>query len=153
MKSRPYPRWISQLFIACVAALTFSGFMQMPLARRYFLTEIPGMAWTGDFFFVHRLHYILAAVFLFLLGVVAANWFLEWKDRLILTKLGAARVAVVAGLVVSGGLRVYRNLPGVTLDPVAILIIEWVHFGLVMVLGGFALAALLKRASAYAVRK
>lgn len=153
MKARPYPRWISRLFIFSVAALTFTGFMQMPLAQRYYLVDIPGMAWTGDFFVVHKLHYVFAALFLFLLGMVAVNWLLEWKDRLILTRLGAARVTIVAGLVVSGALRVYRNLPDVTLSPAAIVTIEWVHLGLVMVFGGVALIALIKKSSAYAVRQ
>jgi len=153
MKARLYPAWISKLFIFVVAALTFTGFMQMPLAKRYGIVEIPGMAWTGDFFIVHKLHYLLAAILLFVVGLVVANWLLDWRDKLVLTKLGTARVVVVPGLIVSGGFRVYRNLPGVTMDPMTIVTIEWVHFGLVMVLGGFALAALIKKSSAYAVKK
>jgi hypothetical protein len=153
MKTRPYPAWISRLFILLVAALTFTGFMQMPLAKRYALTTVPGMVWTGDFFLVHKLHYVLGAALLFLVALVAVNWLKSWKDRLALTGLGLARVAVVGGLVVSGLLRVYRNLPGVTLDPVWILTIEWTHLTLVMVLGVLALVALVRKASAYAVRK
>ncbi|WP_319584241.1 4Fe-4S ferredoxin [uncultured Pseudodesulfovibrio sp.] len=153
MKTRPYPAWISRLFILLVAALTFTGFMQMPLAKRYALTTVPGMAWTGDFFLVHKIHYVLGAILLFLVALVAVNWLKGWKDKLTLTGLGLARVVVVFGLVLSGLLRVYRNLPGVTLDPVAILAIEWVHLTLVMVLGVLALVALIRKASAYAVRK
>ena len=153
MQARPYSPWISRLFIFAVATLAFTGFLQMPLARRYYLTEVPGMAWTGNFFMVHRIHYILAAVLLFVIGLVVVNWFFSWKDKLVLTKLGMARVAIVAGLVISGGLRVYRDLPGVTLDPMTIVTIEWVHLGLVMVLGGFALVSFLKKSSAYAVNK
>lgn len=127
--------------------------MQMPLAKRYYLTDLPGMAWTGNFYFVHRLHYIVAAVFLLLLGVVVVNWFHFWRGRLSLTGLGWARVGVVAALVVSGGLRVYRNLPGVTMHPDAVMTIEWLHLVSVMVLGILALAALVRKSSAYAVRK
>lgn len=150
MRSRPYSKWISRLFIALMAALAATGMMQMPLAKRYFITDIPGMAWTGDFYFVHKLHYVLAAMLLFLLGVVVVNWWLEWRDKLALTPMGRVRTAVVAGIVVSGGFRVYRNLPDITLDPILVLVIEWVHFGLVMLLGGLALAALLRGTSAYA---
>lgn len=153
MKTRPYPAWISRLFILLVAALTCTGFMQMPLAKRYALTTLPGMAWTGDFFLVHRIHYVLGTVLLFLVALVAVNWLKSWKNRLALTGLGLARAEVVGGLAVSGLLRVYRNLPGVTLDPAYILTIEWTHLILVMVLGVLALVALARRASAYAVRK
>jgi len=150
MKTRPYPRWISRTFILSMAALGFTGMLQMPLAKRYALTEVPGMAWTGDFYLVHRLHYVFAAVLLFVVAVAAVNWWLGWRDRLALTRLGLARAAVLAGLLVSGGLRVYRNLPNVTLPPEAILAIEWTHLVLAMVMGGLALAALLRGVSAYA---
>ncbi len=150
MKARPYSAWISRVYIFAMAALAFTGMMQMPLAKRYYLTEVPGMAWTGDFFIVHKLHYIFAALLLFVIGVVVANWFLEWRDKLTLTPLGMARVGIVAGLVISGGLRVYRGLPDVTLDPIFVLTVEWVHLVLFMIMGGVALAALIKRCSAFA---
>ena len=150
MKTRPYPRWISWIFVLSAAALGFTGVLQMPLAMRYALTEVPGMAWTGDFFLVHRLHYVFGAVLLFVAAVAAVNWWLGWRERLVLSRSGLARAAIVAGLLVSGGLRVYRNLPGVTLPPEAILVIEWTHLLLAMALGVAALIALIRGASAYA---
>lgn len=153
MKTRPYPAWISRLFILLVAVLGFTGITQMPLAKRYALTTIPGMAWSGDFHLVHKIHYVLGAALLFLAALVVVNWLKGWGRSLRLTGLGAARVAVVAGLLVSGLLRVYRNLPGVNLDPAYILAIEWTHLILFMVLGVLALAALIRGVSAYAVRK
>ncbi|MGL1864134.1 MAG: 4Fe-4S ferredoxin [Pseudodesulfovibrio sp.] len=150
MKARPYSAWISRVYIFAMAALAFTGLLQMPLAKRYYLTEVPGMAWTGDFFIVHKLHYIFAALLLFVIGVVVVNWFLEWRDKLTLTPLGMARVGIVAGLVISGGLRVYRGLPDVTLDPIFVLAVEWVHLVLFMIMGGVALAALIKKCSAFA---
>jgi len=136
-----------------MAMLAFTGMMQMPLARRYFITDIPGMAWTGDFFIVHKLHYLFAAGLLFVVGVVVVNWLLSWRDKLTLTPLGLARVAILAGIIISGGFRVYRNMPDVTLNPALVMTIEWVHFGLVMVLGGVALAALVRKCSAYVALK
>ena len=150
MKARPYPQWISRLFIFAMTMLAFTGMLQMPLAKRYALTTLPGMAWTGDFFLVHKLHYLLAALLLFVAAVAVVNWFLEWRNRLVLTRLGLARALILAGILVSGGLRVYRNLPGVTLHPDAVMVIEWVHLGLVMVMGVVALAALIRKSSAYA---
>ena len=153
MKTRFYPGWISRLFILSMTMLAVTGMMQMPLAQRYFITDIPGMAWTGDFFLVHRLHYLFATLLLFVIGLVVVHWLLEWRDRLMLTRLGAARAVVLAGVVVSGGLRVYRNLPDVTLSPAFVVTIEWVHLGLVFALGGLALAALVRRDSAYAAER
>jgi hypothetical protein len=153
MKARPYPRWISRLFILLTGVLAVTGFMQMPITKRYYLSDLPGMAWSANFYTVHRVHYVLASLFLLLLGIVVANWFRNWRGRLALTGLGWARVGVVAALVVSGGFRVYRNLPGVTLDPTLVLAIDWVHLVSVFVLGILALAALIAGRSAYAARK
>ncbi|MBG0790450.1 MAG: 4Fe-4S ferredoxin [Desulfovibrionaceae bacterium] len=153
MKARPYPRWISRLFILLAGVLAVTGFMQMPITKRYYLSDLPGMAWSANFYTVHRVHYVLAALFLLLLGIVAANWFRAWRGKLALTGFGWARIAVVAALVVSGGFRVYRNLPGVTLDPSLVLAIDWVHLIAAVLLGVLALAALIARRSAYAVRR
>jgi hypothetical protein len=142
--------WISRIFVFSVVMLAVTGMLQMPLAARYALTEVPGLAWTGDFFIVHRLHYVFAALLLFVAGLAAANWLLEWRDRLALTPLGAARAVILGGLLVSGGLRVYRNLPSVTLDPAIIVAVEWVHLVLAGALGAVALAALVLGRSAYA---
>lgn len=149
MKTRPYPRWLSRLFILAMTALAFTGAFQMPLARRYYLTDIPGLAWTGDFFLVHKLHYICAAVLLFVVALVTIHWLLEWRKKLTLSPLGMIRVVVLTGIIVSGGLRVYRNMPDVTLAPIVILTIEWVHLGLSMVMGLLALTALIRGCSAY----
>lgn len=153
MKARPYPAWISRLYILAMAALAFTGLLQMPLARRYYLTDIPGMAWTGDFFFVHKFHYMLAALLLFTVALVVVHWLLRWRTRLTLTPLGTTRVVILAGLIISGGLRVYRNMPDVTLDPVTIVTIEWTHIVLAVLMGVTALLALVRGYSAYARRK
>ncbi|QJB58293.1 4Fe-4S ferredoxin [Pseudodesulfovibrio sp. zrk46] len=153
MKARMYPAWISRLFIFCMTMLAFTGMMQMPLAKRYFIVDIPGLAWTGDFFLVHKVHYLFAALLLFVVGVVVANWVVDWRDKLRLTAMGTARAVILGGIIVSGGFRVYRNMPDVTPDPAFVMTIEWIHFGLVMVMGGVALAALIKKCSAYAVSK
>ncbi|NDV19900.1 4Fe-4S ferredoxin [Pseudodesulfovibrio sp. JC047] len=151
MKVRPYSAWISWMFIGVMGALGVTGLLQMPLAKRYYLTDVPGLAWTGDFFFVHKLHYLFAAALLFLVALVVANWLLKWKERLTLTRLGMVRVVLLGGLLVSGLLRVYRNMPGVTLDPSLILVIEWTHLGLTVIMGVAALVAVCVRVSAYAV--
>lgn len=150
MKARPYSSWISRLYLFAMTMLAFTGMMQLPLAKRYYLTEVPGMAWTGDFFFTHKLHYMFAVLLLFIVGLVAVHWLLEWKDRLVFSSLGKSRVVVMGVLIVSGGLRVYRNFPEVTLSPAMVTTIEWAHLISAMIMGGLALAALFRKSSAWA---
>ncbi|CCH50280.1 hypothetical protein [Pseudodesulfovibrio piezophilus] len=141
--------WISRLFVLFMAGLAATGLMQMPLAKRYYVTTLPGLGWTGDFYFVHKLHYIFAALLLFLLGVVVVTWFLYWRNRVTLTGLGGVRCVLVGGLILSGGFRVYRNIPDVTFDPTVVLLIEWVHLGLFIVMGLVACLALVQGRSRY----
>lgn len=150
MSNRPYPGWVSRLFVASMAMLAVTGMFQMPLGKRYYFSEIPGLAWLADFYVVHKVHYVAAAVLLFLVGVVVVNWLLLWRDKLELTRFGLARVIIVGGLIVSGGLRVARNLPDMNFSPGFVLLFDLVHLGLTMVLGGVALVALIKGKSAYA---
>ncbi len=44
--------------------LIVSGLFQMPLPRRYYITDIPGMAWSGDFMINLEIHYIASIVFI-----------------------------------------------------------------------------------------
>lgn len=44
--------------------LLFTGLGCLPLYKRYYITEIPGFGWTGDFYNVTVIHYIASIVFL-----------------------------------------------------------------------------------------
>lgn len=46
-------------------ALIVSGMAQMPMAQRYKIAQVPGLAWTADFHFTLSLHYYAAALLLF----------------------------------------------------------------------------------------
>jgi len=43
--------------------LIFTGIFQMPLAKRYYINELPGFAWSADFIFSLKIHYIASVVF------------------------------------------------------------------------------------------
>lgn len=43
--------------------LIFSGFGQMPMYKRYFITAIPGLHWSGNFEITLAMHYLTAIVF------------------------------------------------------------------------------------------
>ena len=48
-----------------IFGLIFTGILQMPVAKRYFLTEVPGLKWSGDFIFSLNLHYFFAVTLIF----------------------------------------------------------------------------------------
>lgn len=43
--------------------LVFSGFGELPMYKRYMVTEIPGLSWAGDFYVNLKMHYLAAIVF------------------------------------------------------------------------------------------
>ena len=67
-------------WIAAVSGilLLFSGFGEMPMYKRYFVTEIPGMSWSGDYGIQLIIHYIAGAVFT---GVALFHGVYHWRKR------------------------------------------------------------------------
>ena len=44
-------------------ALVLSGMFEMPMASRYYITSVPGLAWSGDFIVSLSVHYAASIVF------------------------------------------------------------------------------------------
>ena len=47
--------------------LIFSGFGELPMYKRYMVTQIPGLGWAGDFYINLKIHYIAAILFVSLM--------------------------------------------------------------------------------------
>jgi hypothetical protein len=127
---------MSALFRLLVGALLFTGFAQMPIFARYYLAEVPGFAWTADYYLNHVLHYALAAVLLALLGwrfarAVARGLWSQWE-----VLLGLCWV----GVVLTGLVRVMKNQPGAFFPPDLVMWVDWGHLGFVLLLGMASLA-------------
>lgn len=120
-----------------MAALAISGVAQMPIFKRYYIADVPGLGWTADYYFTHKMHYVAAAVLLF------------WLARRLLSEgvssLGAGRLTLLAVLVATGVPRVLKNMPDVSFSPTATMLIDWSHLAAAMALGITALVMLVKR--------
>lgn len=120
-----------------VAALAISGVAQMPIFKRYYIADIPGLGWTADYFFTHQMHTVAAAVLLF------------WLARRLLSEgvraIGAGRLALLGALIATGVPRVLKNMPDVSFSPTATMLIDWSHLAAAMALGLTALVMLVKR--------
>lgn len=134
------------LFILLMAAMAVSGFGQMPIFKRYYVADLPGMAWTADYYFTHAMHYVGAAILLALLGYAAAR-LAPVAGRITLS--GWLRIGLWATIIATGLLRVLKNLPDMHLGPELTLVVDITHLGAVMALGMTALAVRLVGKSAY----
>jgi hypothetical protein len=138
-------RWIRWSFGILLAGMAFTGMGQMPIFKRYYIADIPGMGWSADFFFTHLLHYLGAVLLLALFGYMAAEYVLSMRRRYALTAAGWVRVLLLAGITGTGVVRVLKNLPDVTFSPAFTMLVDIAHLGLMML---FLAAALL-----FALRK
>ncbi|QLA14853.1 iron-sulfur cluster-binding protein [Desulfolutivibrio sulfoxidireducens] len=141
MDSRPVSPWMKRAFAVTVFGLGLTGVAQMPIFSRYYIADVPGFGWLGDFVFTHMLHYALAAVFLFLGAYLAASRFLTWRSGHPLTGSGMVRVALYAGLVATGAVRMIKNLQSVYMGEVTVMLVDWSHLFLAVVLLGVVLWA------------
>ena len=132
-KTRVMARPVHWLYLVTTFFLVLTGFGQMPIFKRYYIADIPGLGWLAEFFVTHYIHY-LGAVALFALAayIITDYLFLQRHSRR-LTASGYVRLAVLSGILASGALLVIRNLTGPSFAPGFIIFLDISHLGLVMV--------------------
>jgi len=131
MPSRRF-RWSLGL---SVAILAISGLAQLPLFRRYHIADVPGLAWTDDFFITSLLHYLAASVFLLLTGYALGRWFTHWRGSHALTANGALRATLYTLLALTGLVRAAGNSAAISLDQPAAMAVALTHLAATMLLG------------------
>jgi copper ion binding protein len=138
--------------------LIFSGFGELPMYKRYMVTQIPGLGWAGDFFINLKIHYLAGIVFVSIMvfhaifhGWLGHQGLLPQKGDFkaslitILSMFGFGKepksdkylaeqrlaYAYLGGigliLVLTGIVKVLKNLPGVYLPPVLITSMTLTH--------------------------
>lgn len=137
------PRGFRMAFMLCVTMLAVSGFAQMPIFRRYYIADVPGLAWTDDFYFTSLLHYLSAMIFLVLAGYAAGRYLTAWRSGHALTGSGILRAGLYALLAVTGLAHVLGNSRMASLDSVPAMLIDMGHLVSVMLLGLSSLTAAL----------
>ncbi len=120
-------------YVLTMIVLGFTGFGQMPIFKRYYISDIPGMAWSADFYVTHTIHYLLAMILLGLLAYFISDYFLSGRKTFHLTSSAYLKIFLLAGIVITGVFRVLKNLPDVSFSPGFTLFIDISHLGLVMV--------------------
>ena len=131
-------RTVRYVYLITVALLTLTGFGQMPIFKRYYIADIPGLGWLAQFYVTHYIHYLAAIFILALAAYLIIDYLILQKKHLRLTASGYVRGAILAGILISGILLVIRNLSGSRLAPQFIIFLDLAHLGLVM---SFLLAA------------
>ena len=122
---------IKYIYFTAIFFLAISGFGQMPIFKRYYIADIPGLGWLAKFFVNHYLHYLFGIILLALSAYIITYFFLILRKKFIITSSGYIRASILSGLIVSGIIMVIKNFPGYHYSPGFIIAMDLIHLGLV----------------------
>ena len=122
-------RWI---YLLTIFFLTLSGFGQMPIFKRSYIADIPGLGWLAEFFITHYIHYLAAILFLAFTAYMVIDYFLSKRKFKRMTASGFVRSVLLAGILASGVFLVLRNLTGSNFSSGFIIFLNLCHLGLVI---------------------
>jgi ABC-type glucose/galactose transport system permease subunit len=127
-KTRKYIYGITLFFI------TLSGFAQMPIFKRYYIADIPGFGWLAQFYVTHIIHYIAAIVLIAFVIYILFDFIFRGARFNSVTGPGYFKIAILAGLIVTGSLMVVKNLPNIYFGHTAVIVLDLTHLGFCMIL-------------------
>ena len=125
----PSVRW---LYLTTIFLLTLTGFAQMPIFKRYYIADIPGLGWLAEFYITHYIHYLGAIIFIGFAAFMIVEYLVLKRKSRRLTATGKIRIALLAGILASGIFLVIRNMAGSNLSSTFIIFLDLCHLGLVM---------------------
>src|SRR5690606_15773098 len=104
--------WLHRFFVATVGLLALTGFAQMPIFKRYYIADLPGLGWLSQYFLTHYLHYLGAVILLAIMAYAVAALLLTQAGHHRVTVRGWVQAAFLAGLFATGVPRVIKNYEG-----------------------------------------
>ena len=132
MHRNPTPFLIRLGFGGSLFMSALTGFAQMPIFKRYYIADLPGLGWLAQFYTTYWLHYVSAIAFLAIAAYLAADYFLLQRKHRRLTISGLVRAAMLVFILATGALLVYRNMPGYRFSPHLVVALNFSHLGLVV---------------------
>lgn len=129
------------LYLATAVMLALTGFGQMPIFKRYYIADIPGLGWLAQFYTTHFLHYLGAAVMLGLIAYFMTDFLIGRRHMHRVTASSWIQIVFLAGLVVTGIPRVVKNYEGYFMSEGWIVFLDIFHLALAM---GFILCGLVR---------
>lgn len=110
-RAAAFSRWVKILYILTLIFMALTGFGQMPIYNRYYMSDIPGLGWLADFYITRNIHYIGAVILLGLVFYVASDFILSKRKQIKVTANGRVRAVLLSAIVISGALIAIKNFP------------------------------------------
>jgi hypothetical protein len=116
----------------------------MPIFKRYYISDIPGLGWLADFYITHLMHYIFAGIFIGLVVYSISKFILFKAGSVLLTSTIIIRAIIFFGLILTGTLMVIKNFSGTPFPHGMIIALDIIHLMFCMALIFFGLYQLIK---------
>lgn len=128
----PEQRYIRSAYIFIIFMMCLTGFAQMPIFKRYYIADIPGLGWLAEFYLTHYIHYIGAILLFVIFAYCAAGYFLAGRHSFSLTRSAYIRILLLAAITITGIFRVLKNLPDIVFSPNFTMFIDISHLVFMM---------------------
>ena len=125
-------RGLRYTYIIILFMMALTGFGQMPIYKRYYLADIPGLGWLANFWTTRYVHYLGAILLLALLAYIIFNHLAANHRIRKITINGYLRGVFLTGIVFTGILFVIKNFPSYLFSPQFIIGLNLSHLGFVM---------------------
>ena len=122
------------LYRVTIFFLVLTGFGNMPIFKRYYIADIPGLGWLAEYYVTLYIHYLFAILLIGIISYLIIEYLLTKRKSIKITLSGYIRGSVVAGLLITGILLVIRNHEISGFAPGFIIFLYLCHLTLVMVL-------------------
>ena len=138
-------RFVRYIYLFTVFILLLTGFGQMPIFKRYYIADIPGLGWLAQFYVTHYMHYLAAILFIALFTYFIVDYLATNRNRNKVSAFGYVHGLILFGILASGIFLVIRNLAGYKFSANFIIFLDLAHLGLVILFLLIALYSLIAK--------
>lgn len=132
MGAQQTARWRGWAFGLTLFFSALTGFAQMPIFKRYYIADLPGLGWLAQFYVTYALHYLFAIAFMAISAYLVVDYLLIKRRSKRLSPMGYVRSTLLMLILATGVLLVFRNLPGYRFSPPLVVALDFSHLGLVV---------------------
>jgi len=132
-QSNSQNRSLRFMYVLTVCLMALTGFGQMPIYKRYYLSDIPGLGWLANFWTTRYVHYAGAALLLAIVVYLLVEHVILMRTRRKISPSGYLRGILLLGIVLTGVLFVIKNFPVFVFSPEFIIALNLSHLSLVMI--------------------
>lgn len=123
---------IKAFYLTLLVFMGLSGFGQMPIFKRYYIADLPGLGWLAQFYVTHTIHYLGAILLLAICAYYGMFYLAQGRRNVKISMYGWVQGAVMAGIIATGVLRVVKNYEGYYLSAGLIVFLDILHLAAVM---------------------